>query len=252
MSNLINNGFEIKKNFIDKNYIIKLRSEIKNILKQHVSIKQRNKSIDEMYKLISKKSEKLKGNIYDVISKLTTCLSILYSKEIQGYLKKNKFKNLVHHGSSVLIMEANKKKFLFDIHQDLRNRLSKSAILIWIPISNYSKDLGGIKVWKNSNKLGILKHDIVENGTPKLKKNILSKILKLNSYEFTNFKIGDVLFMSPYCVHSSIPNNSKLNKIRWTLVVQVDDNTNCKHLKKSIHPFKIKKFMNIKNMYFKK
>ena len=58
--------------------------------------------------------------------------------------------------------------------------------------------------------------------------------------------------MSPYCVHSSIPNNSKLNKIRWTLVIQVDDNSNCKHLKKSIHPFEIKKFMNIKNMYFKK
>ena len=109
MGNLYKNGFEIKKNFISKSYIIKLRSEIKNILKQHVPIKQRNKSIDEMYGLISKKSEKLKGNIYDVISKLTTCLSILYSKEIQSYLKKNKFKNLVHHGSSVLIMEANKK-----------------------------------------------------------------------------------------------------------------------------------------------
>ena len=28
---------------------------------------------------------------------------------------------MVHHASSVLIMEPNNKKFLFDIHQDLRN-----------------------------------------------------------------------------------------------------------------------------------
>lgn len=63
----------------------------------------------------------------------------------------------------------------------------------------------------------------------------------MKKHYIEKYKVGDVLFMSPFIAHRSIMNKNK--KIsRWTLIIQIDDLTNSKHLQKSISPFEIEKF----------
>ena len=57
----------------------------------------------------------------------------------------------------------------------------------------------------------------------------------------TNYKIGDVVFFSPYILHKTIENNHD-KESRWTLIVHFDDMKNSIHLKKDTAPFNREKF----------
>lgn len=229
-------GFEINKNIIQKKYIKKINSEIKNIMSFHV--KNKKKSNSELFKLITDKSKKLRGNIFKTFSKLASCLEIIYTPELKKFFKKKKYRNLTLISSGIVVMEPKKNTFLFPIHQDLKNRLSCKSILMWIPLNNSNGSLGGITLYKNSNKIGPLKHEVGPAGIMQLKKDSLKKISKLKKFNYTKYKIGDILFCSPFVAHQSIV-NSHNKESRWTLIIQVDDMSKSKHLKKSLNPFNV-------------
>ena len=132
-----------------------------------------------------------------------------------------------------------KKSFLFPIHQDLKI-LSNKSILIWIPLNKSSGDLGGVTLYKKSHKNGPLKHTWGD-GYITLNKQSLKKISKLSKFNFTEYNVGDVLFISPLLVHQSIINSNK-NKNRWTFVIHVGDMTDSKHLLKNLSPFNFNRY----------
>ena len=236
----------MKKNFLSKKYINKIKKNINNIMNNFVKYKKKNNS--ELFNLISKKSNKLRGNLYKCFSKFTSCTEILSDKKLKKYLINQGFKNPILHSYSIIVMEPNKKKYLFPLHQDLKHRISKKSILMWIPLNdNINGKLGGIEVFKNSQKSGPLPHEIGESGLMQLKKRYLNKVKKLVSYKVDNFRVGDIFFMSPYLCHRSILNLDEKDS-RWTLIIQIDDITKPHHLKNSLHPFDIDKFtLNLSN-----
>ena len=114
---------------------------------------------------------------------------------------------------------------------------------MWIPLNKSSGDLGGITLYKKSHKIGPLKHTSASDfsGYMTLKKQPLKKISKLSKFNFTEYNVGDVLFMSPLLVHRSIINSNK-NKNRWTFVIHVGDMTDSKHLLKNLRPFNLNRY----------
>ena len=109
---------------------------------------------------------------------------------------------------------------------------------MWIPLNDSDGTLGGISLYKNSNKLGPLKHEVGPSGIMQLKKESLKKISKFKRFDYIKYKRGDILFCSPFVGHQSIINSHK-NDSRWTLVIQLDDMTKPQHLKKSLNPFNV-------------
>ena len=233
---------DLKKNIIPKKYIHNINNSIANIMRNFVAPKYAKKDNSDLFKLVTSKSRKLRGNLYKCFSKFTSCIEILGEKNIKKYLKKKKFYNPVLVAYSIVVMEPNIKNYLFPIHQDLKHRLSKNSLLIWIPLNKSVKgELGGLKVYQNSDKYGPLPHEIGENGIMQLKKKSLKKINNLKEISFVDYQVGDAIFLSPFMCHGSIPNKS-LTKSRWTLVISIDDITSSAHLSKSMHPFNINKY----------
>jgi len=206
-------------------------------MKLHLNKNHKNNN-SELFKLITKKSKKLRENLFKSFSRLISCIEILSDKKIKSFLKKKNYKNLALISFSVVVMEPNRKKFLFPVHQDLKNRLSNKSILMWIPLNKSKGSLGGVTLYKNSHKLGLLKHEIGHSGIMQLKSKSQQKIAKLQKIDFNKYNVGDVLFISPFLVHKSINNINKKDS-RWTLIIQVDDLTSTKHFSKSLNPYDV-------------
>ena len=227
-------GYEFKKAIIPKNYIDRINNDIKTIMESYLGkrIKTDNSTLFEK---ATAKSKILRSNLYKSFVKLFSCIEILSNKNIKSYLKKKNF-----------------KKFLFPIHQDLKRRISKKSLLLWIPLNNSKGSLGGMTLFQKSHKLGPLYHEPNSNGVMQLKKSSLKKIKKLKKFNIVKYNQGDILFMSPFIVHNSIMNKD-LKKSRWTLIIQVDEISSTKHFDKSLHPYNIDKFtFNLSNEEIRK
>ena len=233
-------GYEFKRAIIPKNYIDRINNDIQTIMESYLGkrIKSDNSTL---FKKATAKSKILRSNLYKSFGKLVSCIEILSNKNIKSYFKKKNFKNIVLVSYSIVLIEPNFKKFLFPIHQDLKERISKKSLLLWIPLNNSNGSLGGMTLFQKSHKLGPLYHEPNSNGVMQLKKGSLKKIKKLKKFNIVKYNQGDILFMSPFMAHNSIMNKD-LKKSRWTLIIQVDEVSSTKHFGKSLHPYNIDKF----------
>ena len=84
---LESSGLEIKKNILSKKYISKINSEINHIMKYHVN---KNASNSELFSLVTRKSKKLRENVFKSFSKLISCLELLSDKKLKNFFKKKK------------------------------------------------------------------------------------------------------------------------------------------------------------------
>ena len=104
-------------------------------------------------------------------------------------------------------------------HQDnyYWNFSDKKALNLWIACSESSYKNGGVCYFKQSHKLGLLKHQIsYEPGSSQKIPNQYLKKIKLKKV-FPNLKIGDCIIHHPEIIHGSNPNKS--NKDRVGLVI---------------------------------
>ena len=106
-------GFELKKNIISRTYIHKINKDIKNAMKNYVDKKYYNKSNSFLFNLVSKKSKKLRSNLFKSFSNLVSCIEILSDKNIKKFLLKKKYNNLVLVNFSIIIMEPKLNTYLF-------------------------------------------------------------------------------------------------------------------------------------------
>ena len=234
-------GFFHQKNIIDKKSIKDLKIKMISIMSNYITT-QKSKSLDDKldkaFNTISKKSPKLRSNIFKAFGQLYDVPQFLYQKKIKRLLKKFGFKDTIIIGYGILAMEPKEKRFLFNIHQDLRTVFaSYSATNIWIPLNN-GNNIGGMGIYEESHKLGPIKHKISRvNGHEEVDLKYTKKFKKV---EFKKLEEGDCYMFSPFNLHYSIPNNG--NKIRWTARLIIDDVSKAKHFDKKFEPYDRSKY----------
>lgn len=236
-------GYLIKKNIINLDLLNDVKLSMINIMLPYVKNKKLlNKKnyndIDYLFNQISR-SKKLRSNIYKTFYNIFGINRLLYDKSLMSMLKKIGYKLPIFLSSDITAIEPDNKKYLLNLHQDLRGipYTSFRSAIIWAPMSE-GELTGGVNIYEGSHKLGPIKHKISENNGHEYVDKKFTKNFKKIAVE--NLKVGDCLIFSPFCLHSSIPNFGK--KIRWTLRYSVDDAYNTKHLDKNLHIFDKSKY----------
>ena len=99
-------------------------------------------------------------------------------------------------------------KYNLPPHQDYQYLMqSPSQITFYMGLSKYKDDVGGLRIWEKSHKLGILPTTTNEFGSFEVKD---SEII-LKEFETLDYKweTGDLGLFNSLLSHSSIPNKSK-------------------------------------------
>ncbi len=234
-------GYVHKKKIINKSNIKEIKEDMISIMKNYVKIykyKDIDKTLDKGFIDISRKSPELRSNIFKAFCQLYTIPKLIYRKQFNHFLKNIGFKNPIIIGFGIIAMEPNEKRFLFNLHQDLRTVFaSYHAANLWIPLTS-GNDLGGMGIYNKSFELGPIKHSVSKvNGHEEVSYNYTKKFINT---KITNLQEGDCFVFSPFSLHYSIPNFGK--KIRWTARLVIDDVSKSKHFSKMFEPYNRKDY----------
>ncbi len=234
-------GFVHKKKIIDKKSIKNLKLNMLSVMSNFITLSKSNNidsKLDSTFNRITRKSPTLRSNIFKSFCQLYSIPEFIYQKKIKKLLKKLGFKDPIIIGFGILAMEPNEKRFLFNVHQDLRTIFaSYFATNIWIPLTT-GRNIGGMGIYEESYKLGPIKHTVSKiNGHEEVN---LKYTKNFKKSEFDKLEEGDCYIFSPYNLHYSIPN--KGDKIRWTARLVIDDASKAKHFTKKFEPYDRKKY----------
>ena len=224
MNKFYNDGYIIKKRFLDYNDKKNILFLLKQNLSEQVPYLKKNKNLEnqifhhELIKL--RKNKKLFGEIYDKINLSSELRGIFYRKKFLSTFKSILKSNQIY---------LNGFMFRFDFPNDNRNTLTWhqdspyylqtfpkfKAGVCWIPVTNNSEMNGTLQYIPRSNKKFInskyLSKNLLSTSEYKIniKKNEKKNIRNLNQ------KFGDVSFLHMNLKHRSGHNDSK--KVRMTI-----------------------------------
>ena len=205
------NGFVILRKVFSKTEIDKILTEIEKIKLKSIKVKN-----PHLHYTVDRKINTI-HNINKYVKK-GSIMNFSRKKEIINILnfilnEKIKVRNIE------FFLKPKKTGMRSPFHQDnyYWNFSDKKALNLWIACSESSRKNGGVCYFKQSHKLGLLKHEIsYEPGSSqKIPSKYLKKI-KLKKF-FPHLKIGDCIIHHLEVVHGSNPNKS--NKDRIGLVI---------------------------------
>ena len=224
MNKFYNQGYLIKKKFLETNDKKKIISLLKQNFFKKIPYLINNKNLEsqipqnQLIKL--RKKKKIFGEIYDKINLSSELRSIFYQKKFLDI-----FKSILKSDQIYL----NGFMFRFDFPNDKRNRLSWhqdspyylqtypkfKAGVCWIPVTKNSELNGTLQFIPQSNKKFVKSSFFSNNNLATseykidINKNELKKVKNLNQ------EFGDVSFLHMNLKHSSGFNIS--NKVRMTI-----------------------------------
>ena len=233
------NGYIIIKNFITKEEINKIYSQINDLL--DISLNQKNgafvsKNLDKKYLYLKEKSLKLKSHMYDLTK---YCDSLI---KIAGSQKLLKISKLLLDSRTVLVdtpqvrIDHPEERLNLPQHQEL-NQISKDVITFWVPLVNISKKNGGIYFRPKTHELGHVKYknshlSAMQGGKKRAK--IIDQLFKKKEYKkyknlAPNLKAGDAVIFHSFIFHGTNPNLSK--NIRWIYISRHNSINSAPYLK---------------------
>lgn len=241
------NGYFILKNFIDKEDVIEVLKDSKNIfLRQFI-----DNSYTPKCELDDLSEEQFNGFLYRLFKDDINCLSNC-GKQIQHLislhllsLNKKIIEQLHLFGLKTPIISTRpvlyfnhpklaKQKVFYkvDAHQDWRSMQgSLNSMVIWIPLIDINKDLGALEIVPKSHLSG-LKTEHFNNGfgmvslSEQEKKDVLS----------VEVEVGDALLFSAFLIHQSGENIT--NKPRWSCHFRYNDLDEPTFIKRKFaHPY---------------
>lgn len=255
-------GFVIRKNFIDRGRLLTIRRKMLEIMAPFATCPaDQPDSLDRSFTEIGTRSQTLKSNIYTLFSKLADLPLLLTEPNIAGFIKEQGFENFTIQAYSIFCIEPHDDRHLFLPHQDLVARTSLKTLQFWIPLST-GPNIGGVAVWKGSQKAGPMKHiwytdpEYRSDPTKKFqkfagaagrRKPFGALVLPEETYmhckrtDMVDFQLGDCLILTPYTVHSSIQNRGK--DMRWTYVIKIEDATCVPHAVNDTSPFPMNEYL---------
>jgi len=234
-------GYLICKNIIPITLLDKIKSNMLNLMLKYVQmldseLETPNK-LDIAFTKVTNLSHELRGNIFKTFGKMSELTSVLYLPKIQKKLEELGFKSVTIQAFSILCVEPFTEDYMFNIHQDLRDRMSLNSVGLWTPLT-LGDNIGGIGILPESHKNGPQKHIVSAQGDIQLEE---CGFETQDGISFTNWDLGDCLLFNPFSYHWSIANRGLVN--RWNFVIKIDDILTMEHLKKSIMPFNQDEFI---------
>ncbi len=205
-------GFTVVKNILDRKKINSILNEIKKIKKKSIKVKNPHLHYtkDKKINTIHNVNKYIKKGIINKISKDKKILRIV------NYIldSKTKVRNIE------FFLKPKKTGLSSPFHQDnyYWNFLNKEeALNVWIACSESNYKNGGVCYYKQSHKLGILKHRIsyAPGSSQKIPSKNLKKI-KLKKF-IPSLKPGDCIFHHSQVIHGSGENKSNKDRISFVI-----------------------------------
>jgi len=206
--------FKKDKNF--KNYVKDLNWVFEEIISRH-STKSLPKDLGDKLSLLNKLKAidgKIITNLGTQPNKFNSFNILKYSSCIDAILKEIYGEQAIiatpQAGDTLHFFPSGEEFYKYNLppHQDYQYLMqSPSQATFYMGLSSYKEDVGGLKIWEKSHKLGILPTTTNEFGSFEVKDS--ETILK--EFETLDYKweTGDLGLFDSLLSHSSIPNKSK-------------------------------------------
>lgn len=235
-------GYEFCRGLIARNTIRAIREQMVDIMRPYCTADVRGPDdLDEAFRQVTAHGGALRGNVLKTCSRLAALPLLLAEPGVQRKVAEIGMEIPVIQAYSVLCMEPHVERFLFEPHQDLKQRTGLHSIAFWIPLSG-GKGIGGLGVAKGSHAKGPRHHEVSARGHLVLPE---SEYAGLEKVDVLGYEEGDCLVFSPYLIHWSIPNTG--HGLRWTASLKIDEASGNTHLAKSLHPFVIEDYIDTRS-----
>ena len=235
-------GYVYCRQLIDRAAIREIRGELVEIMRPFCDSRVSGPDdLDEAFRQVTAASRTLRGNVLKMISRLACLPLLLREPGVKAQVAELGIRVPAIQGYSILCMEPDEEKFLFEPHQDLKQRASMRSLAFWIPLSS-GPGIGGLGFYSGSHVLGPQKHTLSPAGHLMLPPECYASFPPC---EFTQYEEGDCLIMSPFLVHWSILNRG--DTLRWTVSLKVDEAAEASHLPASLHPFVIEDYIDTRS-----
>ena len=218
------NGYAILPDFLSKNEIGKIHSDIKKIFLtamfhagfDNVDLNTNN-SFEEIYSIIMDTDPSLKAKVYDFIGKLNSVLQVFAKNKLNEFVSSIYDAPIVLNSVQVRL-DDNSNSHTLPWHQET-NQISILTVNVWMPLVDLEKNMGGLEVCPGSHKLGLQKHIEKSNECrfDRLPEVVVDKQKKIRLQP----NAGDALVFHPFLYHRSIPNSS--SKIRLTIAGRLNE-----------------------------
>ena len=212
----------IKRNNINKNFIIKKIEDIK--------YPKDLKNLDKLLLTILKTDNKLIGELYDTVSYSSIFLKLVSDSNIEEItrelldLKKN---NTIYSWTHrIRIDPPNDERRTYGWHQEIFYTILNTRFLqTWCPLLRDSTiENGTIEVCIGSHKKGIAKQTWNETKDRARQIIVDKNLVKKYEQKPIPMKLGEILFFDPHLFHRSGHNSTK-DQIRFSLVGMWNDTT---------------------------
>ena len=235
-------GYVYCKQLIDRATIRAVRAELVEIMRPFCDDRVSGPDdLDEAFRQVTRAGGALRGNVLKMCSRLASLPLLLADPGVKAQVAALGIRAPAIQAYSILCMEPYEEKFLFEPHQDLKQRTSMKSLAFWIPLSA-GPGIGGLGFYPGSQARGPQKHTLSPAGHLMLPPECYADF---PPHEFTQYEEGDCLIMSPFLVHWSIVNEGEV--MRWTVSLKVDEAAEALHLPHSIHPFVIEDYIDTRS-----
>ena len=242
-------GFVIRENFIPEDILTGIKLEILSLIEllvksesiknlQGFDFRDTNK-LDEAFLMLKSFNSNLASQIYAASKKLPSVAQFVSSEKHLSLAREligNSNVAFSDRGWGLRIDYPNDVKYSTPLHQDYHTQIgSVNGIVIWIPITDVTLDMGPLIFYPSSDKIGIQKIIKVENGnlSTDLQLDIESNVLKKFPSMQPEVKAGTAVVINYLLLHKSGQNFS--NKCRWSILSRWFDFENADAIKRGWH-----------------
>lgn len=198
------NGYLVLKDFLTKE-VQEVIVILKHFMNSQLADDEKEDDFDLLVNKIFLGDKKMRQFIYDNSRNVA---------HIQGLFRNHRLLQLLRDCGVEVPFYTNFPSVRFDLagekehmylrgpHQDLRSIVSEVAYTIWIPLTEISKERGGVCLYPGSEKHGVLPHKLYPNN--ELDRDISKKLLD-EKVVVDSLEVGDVAIFNSLMVHASVP-----------------------------------------------
>jgi len=103
------------------------------------------------------------------------------------------------------------------VHQDFGSMKCKKAWRLWIPLRPSNEQLGSMRAYPGTHKMGVVSHNVSDPLRPRIDQELYAGV---DDVVF-DLPAGDAVLIDPLLFHASVPNASETTK--FTLMIQIQD-----------------------------
>ena len=211
ISDLKNDGYSIINQYLSIRDLENIKATLFNTL-DYIK-KDNSKDLQEKYYFIKNFNEKLKAHFYDISATNLEILHHLRNPELIQIIKKFFKNNDLFTGRAAIHIHDDANQHLLDPHQET-SQISVDNIVLWIPLFDTNKKLGGLSIYKDSHKHGYFEHTLehprlgAKSWTKKYT-HVSSEISKKFQRVDLETNAGSAVLLHSALLHSSYPTKEK-------------------------------------------